>query len=52
MTKKRLTAIVLFSPFLLAIGLGMFITSCVGYALSGKWILKELAGEWLKQGNW
>ena len=46
MTKKRLTVIVLFSPLILVILFLMVFATCVGYAVNGKWELKELVHQW------
>ncbi len=45
MTKKRLTAIIILSPLLLAIGIVFLLVACVGYALNGKWELKTILKE-------
>ncbi len=46
MTKKRVLAIALSSPLLLVILALMLLSSCVGYAVSGKWELKAMIKAW------
>ena len=46
MTKKRIGAIILGSPLLLGLLLGLLLASCVGYAINGKWELKKTVKEW------
>lgn len=46
MTKRRLPTIILSSPIILVVLIGMVITACVGYALNGKWELKTMVNEW------
>jgi len=52
MTKRRLTAIVLSSPLLVAMFLAVLLVACIMYAISGKWelmaILKDDFGFTLK----
>ena len=46
MTKKRLVAIIISSPILLTVLALMVFTSCVGYAVNGKWELRDLVQSW------
>lgn len=42
MKKKRVIALIIFSPLILVILTLMLLTSCIYYAVTGKWELMQL----------
>jgi hypothetical protein len=41
MSKKRILVMVACSPIILAMLAAMILTACVGYAINGRWELRE-----------
>lgn len=48
MIKKRIAALAISSPIILTVLALMVITSLVGYAVNGKWELKQIIHQWAK----
>jgi len=45
MNKRRWIAMVIFSPIILTVLVLMVIGACIGYAVNGKWELKEMVNQ-------
>lgn len=45
MNKRRWTLMVIFSPIILTVLALMALTSCVIYAITGKWELREMVNQ-------